>query len=140
MPTAIRELIVVVLNHTNEELNLEPESLRLDHGEWMDGPESQPPQDIRAGESGIWRCKSCHIGRGFTGGVTYRVAGYGTKNSVALTWDVRYAGPNKFHQSCTAEEFAVRVLGGSGKLAIAIFVFGELGTLIFGMGVVGFLC
>ncbi|KFA70269.1 hypothetical protein S40285_09772 [Stachybotrys chlorohalonatus IBT 40285] len=64
---AARELIVVALNHTNEELNLEPQSPRLDHGEWMDVPESQPPQEIRAGESGIWRCKSRRIGTGVEG-------------------------------------------------------------------------
>ncbi|KAJ9419353.1 hypothetical protein FOXG_07242 [Fusarium oxysporum f. sp. lycopersici 4287] len=96
---AVRELIVMVLNHTNEELNLESESPRLGHGEWMDTPESQPPQEIRAGESGMWRCNSCHIGTGIEGSVTYRIAGYGTNNRVNLTWNVHYVGPNKFHHS-----------------------------------------
>lgn len=65
-----KELVVVVLNHTNEELKLESEP-RLEHGEWMDAPESQPPWEIRAGESGMWRCKSRHIGTGIAGSVTY---------------------------------------------------------------------
>merc|ERR1712000_758862 len=127
---AARELIVVVLNHTNEELNLEPESLRLEHGEWMDAPDSQSPQEIRAGESGMWRCKSRHIGTGIEGSVTYRIVGYGTNDRVTLTWNVHYVGPNKFHHSCATEEFTVRVLGGAGKQAVAVFVFGKSSALV----------
>ncbi|POR35427.1 Lysophospholipase [Tolypocladium paradoxum] len=64
----VRDLIVVVLYHTNEELSLEPESPRLDRGEWMtDTAESQPPPEIRAGESGMWRCESRHAGAGIEG-------------------------------------------------------------------------
>lgn len=120
-----RELIVVVLNHINEELNLEPESAHLDRGEWTtDTPESEPPLEIRAGESGMWRCKSRHVGAGIEGSATYRIVGYGPNDKVTLSWDVRYVGPNKFSHSCEADEFTVRVLGGSGRQAVAVFVIG----------------
>jgi hypothetical protein len=67
---------VLVLNHTNEELDLEPESPSLEHGQWMDTPESRPPTEILSGESGMLRCKSSHMYAGIEGSVTYRVVGY----------------------------------------------------------------
>ena len=122
---ASRELIIVFLNYTNEELKLDPESLRLEQGEWgTDTKESQPPSEIRAGESGLWRCKSPHVGAGTVGSVTYQIVGYGEGGGVTVSWDVRYVGPSKFEHSCQAGEFATRVLGGSGRQAVAVFVFG----------------
>jgi len=71
---ASRELLVVTLNYTNEELNIEPESPSLDHAHWLDTSDSQPPLKILAGESGMLHCESNHIGRGFEGSVTYVVS------------------------------------------------------------------
>uniref|UniRef100_A0A0D2XTD3 Uncharacterized protein n=1 Tax=Fusarium oxysporum (strain Fo5176) TaxID=660025 RepID=A0A0D2XTD3_FUSOF len=84
---ATRELLVVILNHTNEELNLEPQSPSLDHGHWIDAPDSRPPQMILAGESGMLRCKSSHIGGGVQGSVTYRVVGFEANNRVTFLWN-----------------------------------------------------
>lgn len=123
---AARELIVIFLNHTNEELSLEPGSAHLDHGEWMTGtPESEPPKEIRAGESGMWRCKSRHVGLGTVGAVSYRIVRYGEKDKISLSWDVRYVVPSKFKHTVESDEFAIRVLGGSGSPAVAVFVLGE---------------
>ncbi|KAK9445441.1 lysophospholipase Plb1 [Metarhizium brunneum] len=120
---AARELIVTFLNHTNEELSLVPGSVRLDHGEWMTGtPESEPPREIRAGESGMWRCKSRHVGSGTVGAVDYRICGYGEKDKISVSWDVRFVTPSKFEHKVESDEFAIRVLGGNGWPAVAVFV------------------
>lgn len=123
---AARELVVVVLNHTNEELSLEPGSARLALGEWTAGtPESQPPAGIRAGESAMWRCRSRRLGAGTAGSVAYRIVGYGAQSRVSFSWDVHYLTPSRFAHACDSDEFAVRALGGSGRQAVAVFVFGE---------------
>ncbi|KNB04609.1 lysophospholipase [Fusarium oxysporum f. sp. lycopersici 4287] len=123
---ATRELLVVILNHTNEELNLEPQSPSLDHGHWIDAPDSRPPQMILAGESGMLRCKSSHIGGGVQGSVTYRVVGFEANNRVTFLWNVTYVGPNKFDYSCAIDAFTVKVLGGRGSQAVVVFVFAFL--------------
>ncbi|ODA83996.1 hypothetical protein RJ55_02514 [Drechmeria coniospora] len=121
---AAMELIVVVLNHTNEELSLDAQSPQLEQGEWMtDSAESQPPQEIRAGESGMWRCKARHVGAGIAGSAQYRIVGYGANDLVTLNWDVPVVGANKFEHSSETAEFGVEVLGGSGRQAVAVFVF-----------------
>ncbi|KAM6505438.1 hypothetical protein FSOLCH5_014655 [Fusarium solani] len=120
---AARELLVVILNHTNEELNLEPSSPSLDHGQWMDTSDSRPPQEILAGESGILRCKSHRVGMGVEGSVTYRIVGLEGRNKVTFKWNVHYLGQNKFDAACAADSFKVRVLGGHGNQAVVVFVF-----------------
>ncbi|KID84428.1 lysophospholipase Plb1 [Metarhizium guizhouense ARSEF 977] len=121
---AARELIVILLNYTNEELAMDPQSPHLEQGEWMtDTPESQPPAEIMAGESGMWRCKSRHVGAGTVGSVSYRIVRYGEKDKITLSWDIRYVGSSKFEYTVEAEEFTMRVLGGGGKQAVAVFVF-----------------
>lgn len=123
---AARELIVILLNQTNEELTLDPQSPQLDQGEWMtDTPESEPPVEIRAGESGMWRCKSKHVGAGTVGSVSYRIVGYGDNDKISMSWDIRYVGPSKFEYAVESKDFAMRVLGGSGRQAVAVFVFGK---------------
>ena len=125
---AARELVVVVLNQTNEELIMDRESLHLEQGEWMTGtPESQPPEEIRAGESGMWRGKPPHLGSGTTGSVKYRIAGYGPRDKLMFSWDVRYVGPSKFGHGSESDEFTIRVMGGSGRQAVAVFVVGTQG-------------
>lgn len=121
-----RELLVVILNHTNEELDLEPESPSLDHGHWMDTPDSRPPPEILAGESGMLRCKSSHVGVGVGGSVTYGIVGYGANNKVTFVWNVPYVGPNRFDCSCAVDAFTVRVLGGRGTQPVVVFVLGRL--------------
>jgi hypothetical protein len=121
---AARELVVILLNHTNEELAIDPEFTCLEHGEGKtDTPESEPPAQIGAGESGMWRCKSPHVGVGTIGCVSYRIVRYGEKNKITLSWDIRYVGSSKFEYTVEAEEFTMRVLGGSGKQAVVVFVF-----------------
>jgi hypothetical protein len=123
---AARELIVILLNQTNEELTLDPGSARLEHGEWMtDTPEAEPPVEVRAGESGMWRCRSPHVGAGTMGSVMYRIVGYGENDKITLSWDIRYVGPSKFDHEVESDEFAIRVLGGSGRQAVAVFVLGK---------------
>lgn len=47
---------------------MDPQSACLEHGEWKtDTTESEPPAEIIAGESGMWRCK-------------YRIVRYGEKD------------------------------------------------------------
>ncbi|KAH7189817.1 hypothetical protein DER44DRAFT_816193 [Fusarium oxysporum] len=99
---ATRELLVIILNHTNEELNIEPQSPSLDHGHWIDTPDSRPPQMILAGES---------------------VVGFDANNKVTFLWNVPYVGPNKFDCSCAIDAFTVKVLGGRGNQAVVVFVF-----------------
>jgi hypothetical protein len=119
---ATRELVVVILNHTNEELNLQPESPTLKHGNLIDAPDSRPPLEILAGESGLLRCKSNHIGAGIEGSLTYRVVGYGANNGVTFTWNLPYIGPNKFDGNCAVDDFTVTVLGGRGNQAVVVFI------------------
>ncbi|KAH7133741.1 hypothetical protein EDB81DRAFT_887553 [Dactylonectria macrodidyma] len=118
----VREVVVVVLNHTNEELDLQPDSPHLEHGEWIATTES-PPQEILAGESGMWRCQPSHIGTQIEGSVTYRIVGYGAANAVTFAWKTSLVEPNKFRYSCAAEDFDVKVIGGGGMQAVAVFVF-----------------
>lgn len=47
-----------------------------------------------------------------------------------MTWNVFYIRPNKFHYSCTVEEFMVGGLGGARKQGVAVFVFGKSSTLV----------
>ncbi|KAF5640832.1 hypothetical protein F52700_3544 [Fusarium sp. NRRL 52700] len=105
---ATRELLIVILNHTNEELIAEPERPTLNYGQWTKTPDQQPPQRILAGESGMLRCKSSHIGGGVDGSITYRIVGLEGRNKVAFMWSVPYVG----------------ILGGRGKEAVVVFVFG----------------
>ncbi|KAM0438569.1 hypothetical protein ACHAPT_001321 [Fusarium lateritium] len=89
----------------------------------MDTPDSRPPTEILAGESGMMRCKSSHVGAGVGGSVTYQVVGYEESYKVAFLWSVPYVGQNKFDALCAAEGFGVRMLGGRGNQAVAVFVF-----------------
>ncbi|KAF5982000.1 hypothetical protein FBULB1_4502 [Fusarium bulbicola] len=121
---ATRELLIVILNHTNEELIAEPEWPTLNHGQWTKAPDIQPPQTILAGESGMLRCKSSHIGGGVDGSITYRIVGFEGRNEVAFMWSVPYVGANKFDACCAVSDFTVEILGGRGKEAVVVFVFG----------------
>uniref|UniRef100_A0A0D2XLA5 Uncharacterized protein n=1 Tax=Fusarium oxysporum (strain Fo5176) TaxID=660025 RepID=A0A0D2XLA5_FUSOF len=103
---ASRELLVVILNHTNEELNTEPQWPTLIHGQFIKDDDLPPPQTILAGESGMLRCKSNHLGGGVEGSITYRVVGFGTKK-----------------RSDIFLERAVQTLGGHGNQAVVVFVF-----------------
>jgi hypothetical protein len=123
---ATRELLVVILNHTNEELEIEPQSPSLDHGLWMATPDLQPPQTILAGESGMLRCKSSHIGGGVDGSITYQIIGFEPRNKVKFVWSVPYVGVNKFDSACACPEFKIDILGGRGNQAVIVFVFSEL--------------
>ncbi|SPJ74788.1 uncharacterized protein FTOL_04519 [Fusarium torulosum] len=120
---ATRELLVVILNHTNEELEIEPQSPSLGHGLLMAPPDLQPPQTILAGESGMMRCKSSHIGGGVDGSIVYRIIGFEQRNKVKFVWSVPYLGVNKFDSACASPEFKVDILGGRGHQAVIVFVF-----------------
>ncbi|RGP58137.1 hypothetical protein FSPOR_11920 [Fusarium sporotrichioides] len=119
---AARELLVVILNHTNEELNIEPGSPFLYHGDLMETPDSRPPQQILAGESGLLRCKSSHVYGAIDGSVSYRVVGMEFNNTVAFSWSMPHVGPNKYDCSCSRDDFSIKVLGGRGNQAVAVFV------------------
>ncbi|KAH7145568.1 hypothetical protein B0J13DRAFT_607215 [Dactylonectria estremocensis] len=120
---ASRELVVVVLNLTNEELSLFPESPNLSHGKWMDDPGSRPPQEIRAGESGMWRCQAEHIGVQIEGSASYSIVGYDYNVRVTFTWKIYSVRPNEFNQSCAAEGFEIQVIGGGGRQPVVVYVF-----------------
>ncbi|KAF5026368.1 hypothetical protein F66182_1576 [Fusarium sp. NRRL 66182] len=123
---ATRELLVVLLNHTNEELSLDNQSPILAHGHWMEIPSLQPPQTILAGESGIFRCQSSYMGGKVEGSIIYRVVGFEGNNQLTLLWNVPYVGPNSFDYSCGLCTFTVKILGGKGNQAVVVFVFGAL--------------
>ncbi|SCN81451.1 uncharacterized protein FFM5_02825 [Fusarium fujikuroi] len=103
---ATRELLIVILNHTNEELTAEPEWSHLNR------------------ETGMLRCKSSHIGGGIDGSTTYRIIGFEGRNELPFMWSVQYVGANKFDACCAVSDFTVEVLGRRGKEAVVIFVFG----------------
>ncbi|KAF5981531.1 hypothetical protein FCOIX_4179 [Fusarium coicis] len=121
---ATRELLIVILNHTNEELIAESEWPPLNHGEWSKTLDLQPPQTILAGESGMLRCKSSHMGGGVDGSITYRIVGFEGRNEVTFIWSVPYVGANKFDACCAVSHFTIEILGGRGKEAAVVFVFG----------------
>ncbi|CEI68173.1 hypothetical protein FVEN_g12227 [Fusarium venenatum] len=118
-----RELLVVILNHTNEELNTEPEWPTVTHGHFIKDPEIPPPQTILAGESGMLRCKSDHLGGGIEGSITYRIVGFGPRNEVKFMWSVPYIGVNKFSAASAIPDFTVHALGGHGSQAVVVFIF-----------------
>lgn len=122
---ATRELFVVILNHTNEELNTELEWPTLTHGHFIKGPDLPLSQTILAGESGMLRCKSNHLGGKIEGSITYRIVGFGPRNEVAFTWSLPYIGVNKFSAASAIPNFKVHVLGGHGNQAVVVFVLGE---------------
>lgn len=126
---AARELTVVFLNHTNEELNIEPESPSLDHGDWMETSEARPPQEILAGESGMLQCKSSRMYGAINGSVSYRLVGVEMNNKVTISWSIPHIGPNNYDWSCPQDLFNIKVLGGRGNQAVAVFVLGELDTI-----------
>jgi hypothetical protein len=130
---ASRQLVVVVLNQTNEELSLVPESMSLTHGKWMDDPEARPPQEIRAGESGMWRCQAEHLGVQIEGGVCYSIVGYDSNLRLTFTWRIYSVRPNEFDQSCVIEGFEIQVIGGGGMQPIVVYVFSKWITLIMGI-------
>lgn len=117
-----RHLAVIVLNHTNEELAMLPPSMHLDHGKWANPSESEPPQDILAGESGIWRCQAQHVGGRIEGSVSYSIVGYEPKASVSFMWKTYALRPNEFTSACSEEDFTVQVIGGNGTPATAVFI------------------
>lgn len=119
------QLTVVILNHTNEELELVPDLMRVESGEMVKADEYTPPKQILAGESAILPFKSIHIGSGIQGEVTYRMTGFEEEASVTFTWNVHLVSANKFTHSCTLDEFNTRLLGGGGKQAVAVFVLGK---------------
>ncbi|KAH7200689.1 hypothetical protein BKA60DRAFT_582345 [Fusarium oxysporum] len=120
---ATRELLVVILNHTNEELNTEPEWPALTHGHFEKALDLPPPQTILAGESGMLRCKSSHMGGGVEGSITYRIVGFGLRNEVTFMWSVPYVGVNRFSAASAIPNFTVNILGGRGNQAVVVFVF-----------------
>ncbi|CZR40523.1 uncharacterized protein FPRO_05423 [Fusarium proliferatum ET1] len=120
---ATRELLIVILNHTNEELTAEPEWPHLNRGNWTKSPDLQPPQTILTGETGMLRCKSSHIGEGIDGSITYRIIRFEGRNELAFMWSVPYVGANKFDACCAVSDFTVEVLGGRGKEAVVVFLF-----------------
>jgi hypothetical protein len=125
---ATRELLIVILNHTNEELIAESQWPPLNHGEWSKTLDLQPPQTILAGESGMLRCKSSHVGGGVDGSISYRIVGFEGRNEVTFIWSVPYVDANKFDACCAVSDFTVEILGGRGKEAVVVFVFGEFDT------------
>lgn len=122
---ASRELFVVILNQTNEELNAEVEWPTLTHGHFVKNPDLPPPQTILAGESGMLRCKSNHLGGKIEGSITYRMVGFGPRNEVVFTWSLPYIGVNRFHAASAIPNFQVHTLGGHGNQAVVVFVLGE---------------
>ncbi|KAF4340748.1 hypothetical protein FBEOM_5352 [Fusarium beomiforme] len=120
---ATRELVVVILNHTNEELNADVEWPALIHGHFIKDPTLQPPQTILAGESGMLRCKSDHVGGLIEGSITYRIVGFGPRNEVTFSWSMPYIGVNKFAAASAIPNFTVRTFGGHGNQAVVVFVF-----------------
>ncbi|KAI5460138.1 hypothetical protein BGZ63DRAFT_389580 [Mariannaea sp. PMI_226] len=116
------ELLVVVLNQSNEELNLLPDSPNLTRGEWTDACEARPPQEILAGECGMWRIHGGRIGKQIEGSVAYQIVGYDS-NTITFSWKVYMVRSNEFQHSCTTNDFEVQVINGGGKPAIAIFIF-----------------
>uniref|UniRef100_A0A8H7TQK1 Uncharacterized protein n=1 Tax=Bionectria ochroleuca TaxID=29856 RepID=A0A8H7TQK1_BIOOC len=108
---AAKELTVVILNHTNEELQLQPESLQLELGELLDLSKPSPPKNVLAGESVIWSFRSAHIGGGIQGQVAYQMVGFEENASVTFHWSVHLVGTNKFTHTSSVDGFTTRVLG-----------------------------
>lgn len=69
--------------------------------------ESEPPVEVRAGESGMWRCRLLYVGAGTAGSVSYCIAGYGENDKITLSWDIRYVGLSKFEHEVEFNEFAI---------------------------------
>jgi hypothetical protein len=115
---------VVVLNHTDEELDLDLESRRLLRGQW-EPPQSLPPDMIRPRESALWHCKATGLGQGIDGSVTYRMAGAVPHDKVRFCWKSRYFGPNQYDTAATRDGCVVNVMGGEGDHAVVVFVLGR---------------
>ena len=116
--------MVVVLNHTQDELDLDAQSRRLSQGIW-ETVESVPPDVIVPGGSASWRCKSSGITQGIDGSVTYTVRGQVPHDKVRFCWKNRYFGPNFYDTSATRKSHVINVQGGSGAKTVVVFVLGR---------------
>lgn len=120
-----RGVTVIVLNHSDEELDLDTESVHLWHGQWAPA-ESMPPEVIQPRESVLWYCKATGLGRGIEGSVTYRMAGPVPHDKVRFQWKNRYFGPNFYGGQTTRDGYTVHAKGGQGGDSVVVFVFGKV--------------
>jgi hypothetical protein len=123
---ASREVTVVVVNQSHDQLELDSGCTQLWRGKWEDEvPGSVVPEMIRPGESVIWRCKSTGVAKGIEGSVTFHMAGHPPHDKVRFTWKNRYFGPNAYNAQTTRDGYKIDVEGGEGARAVVVFVLGE---------------
>lgn len=122
---ASRQVTVIIVNHSEEMLELDTDSVKLWRGKWsgeVAGSVVSPA--IRPGESVLWRCQSTGVAKGIDGSVTFRIAGPPPHDRVRFTWKNRYFGPNAYHAQTTREGYKIEVEGGQGARAVVVFVLG----------------
>ncbi|KAK5658987.1 hypothetical protein OQA88_1073 [Cercophora sp. LCS_1] len=117
---ASREVTVLIINDTPDQLELDSQSAQLKQGEWGDDTPGQAV--IKPGGSAMMNCRSAGIGRGAEGSVMYRFAGQPPHDRVKFSWKNRYFGPNVYDGETSREGYRVAVQGGDGADAIVAFI------------------
>lgn len=115
--------MVVVLNQTGDELDLDEQSRRLSQGAWTTD-DSVAPEVIAPGGSAVWLCKSSGASRGIDGSVIYTVRGQAPHDKIRFCWKNRYFGPNFYDATATRKTHVINIHGGSGAKAVVVFVLG----------------
>ncbi|KAH6645610.1 hypothetical protein BKA67DRAFT_119739, partial [Truncatella angustata] len=104
-----RDITVVILNHTKDGLDLDPES----NTSTVDSGSPQTLYHLSRSapeESVLWHCKSTGMRRGVDGSVTYRMSGAVPHDKVRFCWKIRYFGINHYETAATRDGYIVRVV------------------------------
>jgi hypothetical protein len=121
-----RRVTILILNHTPNQLELDPESAQLRRGKWEEIVEQAAiPEAISPGGSLLLRCQSKGFARAVEGSVTCRLAGHAPHDSVRFTWKSRFLGGSAYTAQTSREGYTVDVDAGGGAKAVVVFVFSK---------------
>jgi hypothetical protein len=118
-----RRVTILILNHSPNQLELDPESAQLRRGKWEEAGEAVVPDAITPGGSLLLRCRSTGFARSVEGAVTCRLAGHAPHDSVRFTWKSRYVCPSAYAAQTSREGCTIDVDAGGGANAVVVFVF-----------------
>lgn len=119
-----RRVTILIVNHSPDRLELDPDSAQLRRGRWDETVEQLVmPEAITPGGSLLLRCTSTGIARGIQGSVTCRLAGHAPHDSVRFTWKSRYVWPSAYAAQTSRDGSTIDVDAGGGASAVVVFVF-----------------
>ncbi|XKM38265.1 aegerolysin family protein (plasmid) [Rhizobium ruizarguesonis] len=105
-----RSAVIQLHNQTSAILQLQQDTLTLEHGEWV----IYPPANIYPGQIGSWQTDSNGFMTGTEGRCTYQFIAGSTIANVKLHWDNPYVGGNSYSIGVTPPPYSGDYSGGSG--------------------------